>query len=46
MIYPAGFMMFYKNQRAYLAIPVGDIKGLMILKNILSRFKPPTTLFK
>ena len=23
----------YKNQRAYLAIPVGDIKGLIIIKN-------------
>ena len=30
----------YKNQQAYLAIPVGDIKGLMILKNVLSCFKP------
>ena len=30
----------YKNQRAYLAIPVSDIKGLMILKNVLSCFKP------
>ena len=26
----------YKNQRGYLAIPVSDIKGLMILKNVLS----------
>ena len=30
----------YKNQRAYLAIPVSDIKGLMILKNVLSCFEP------
>ena len=29
----------YKNQRAYLAIPVGDMKGLMILKNVLLCFK-------
>ena len=26
----------YKNQQVYLAIPLGDIKGLMILKNVLS----------
>ena len=32
-------LLFYKNQRAYLAIPIGDIKGLMILKNVLSCFK-------
>ena len=30
----------YTNHRAYLAIPVGDIKGVMILKNVLSCFKP------
>ena len=31
----------YKNQGAYLAIPVSDyIKGLMILKNVLLCFKP------
>ena len=30
----------YKNQRAYLAIPISDIKGLMILKNVLPCFKP------
>ena len=30
----------YKNQRVYLAIPVGDIKGLMILNNVLSCFRP------
>ena len=29
-----------KNQRAYLAIPVSDIKGLMKLKNVLSCFNP------
>ena len=29
----------YKNQRAHLAIPVGDTKGLMILKNVLLYFK-------
>ena len=29
-------LILYKNQRAYLAIPVGDIKGLMILLS----FKP------
>ena len=29
----------YKNQWAYLAIPASDIKGLMILKNVLSCFK-------
>ena len=33
-------ILIYKNQRAYFAIPVGDIKGLMILKNVLSCFKP------
>ena len=33
--------MYYKNRRAYiLAIPVGDIKGFMILENVLSCFKP------
>ena len=32
--------ILYKNQRAYLAILVGDIKGLMILKNVLSCSKP------
>ena len=31
-------VMRYKNQQAYLAIPVSDIKGLMILKNVLSCF--------
>ena len=38
-----------KNQRAYLAIPVGDIKGLMILKNVLScldALSRPTALSK
>ena len=30
----------YKNQRAYLAIPVSNIKGLIKLKNVLSCFKP------
>ena len=35
-----GILNSYKNQRAYLAIPVSDIKGLMILKNVLSCFKP------
>ena len=29
----------YKNQQAYLAIPVRDIKGLMILKNVFSCFR-------
>ena len=33
-------LVSYKNQRAYFAIPVSDIKGLMILKNVLSCFKP------
>ena len=33
-------LIVYKNQLAYLAIPVGDIKGLMILKNVLSCSKP------
>ena len=34
-------LLYYKNLlKAYLAIPVGDIKGLMILKNVLSCFKP------
>jgi len=32
-------LKLYKNQRAYLAIPVGDLKGLMILKNVLLCFK-------
>ena len=35
-----GVIMTYKKQRAYLAVPVGDIKGLMILKYVFSCSKP------
>ena len=33
------FLYNYKNQWAYLAIAASDIKGLMIVKNVLSCFK-------
>ena len=36
----AGTVSNYKNQRAYLAIPVSDIKGLMILKNSHASSRP------